>query len=87
MRAHGAAAHRGRGATPALPARAAGLPAIAIGALDGRGLATRSHQPTDTAESVDHAALENALKLGLALVEAIDVSLETGAQTAAPTPA
>src|SRR5207237_8300747 len=49
----GAAAHRGRGATPALPARARRLPSIAIGCLDDRGLAPRSHQPGDTTEAVD----------------------------------
>jgi len=48
-----AAAHHGRGTTPALPARSAGLPAIAIGCLDSRGLAPRSHQQTDTPELID----------------------------------
>ncbi len=40
--------HRGRGTTPALPARSRRLPAIAIGALDQQGLAPRSHQAADT---------------------------------------
>ena len=81
----GAASHRGRGGTPALPARAAGLPAIAIGCLDGRGLAPRSHQRADTVESVDEAALDRTLELGLALAHAIDASLQT--MEAAATPA
>lgn len=80
-----AARHRGRGATPALPARAAGLPAIAIGALDRRGLAPRSHQRTDTPEKIDRAALDRVLELGLTLVQAVDASLQTA--DAAPTPA
>jgi hypothetical protein len=71
----GAAPHRGRGATPALPARAAGIPAISIGCLDERGLAARSHQATDTAELIDDAALEAMLAMALALVDAIDVDL------------
>ncbi len=32
-------------------------------------------------------ATDHILELGLTLVDAIDASLETGAQTAAPTPA
>jgi GrpB-like predicted nucleotidyltransferase (UPF0157 family) len=83
----GANEHRGRGATPALPARAAGLPAIAIGCLDGLGLTPRSHQHTDTPDTIHKAALEHALELGLALAHAIDASLTTGAQTGATTPA
>jgi hypothetical protein len=70
-----AAPHRGRGATPALPARAAGIPAIAIGCLDGRGLAARSHQATDTAELIDEASLAATLAMALALVDAIDLDL------------
>src|SRR5207247_293606 len=48
-----AAPHRGRGATPALPALTRRLPAIAIGCLDDRGLAPHSHQAGDTADNVD----------------------------------
>jgi hypothetical protein len=83
----GATAHRGRGATPALPARAAGQPAIAIGCLSDLGLAPHSHQQTDTPDAIHEAALENALELGLALAHAIDSSLTTRAQTGAATPA
>ena len=70
-----AAPHRGRGTTPAFPARVAAIPAITIGCLDEDGLAPRSHQPTDTADRVDQAALEGALTLALALVDAIDADL------------
>ncbi len=80
----GAAAHRGRGATPALPARAAGLPAIAIGCLDDRGLAPHSHQRRDTLEEIDPQALDRTLELGLALAHAIDASLDTAESAATP---
>ena len=43
--------HRGRGGTPASPATTRRLPAIAIGNLDPRGLAPRSHQRNDTPRS------------------------------------
>jgi hypothetical protein len=71
----GAVSHRGRGATPALPARIAGLPAIAIGCLDERGLAPRSHQPADTTAAIDRAAVDATLELALMLVDAIDAEL------------
>jgi hypothetical protein len=67
--------HRGRGATPALPARAAGLAAIAVGCLESNGRAPRSHQRIDTPSEVDEAAVDAVLELGLFLVKAIDVSL------------
>lgn len=70
---HAGAGYRGRGATPAFPARARGLPAIAIGCPDGN------------AQSVDEAALDRALELALALVDAIDASLVPA--EAPPTPA
>jgi hypothetical protein len=71
----GARPHRGRGATQALPARVAGLPSIAIGCLDERGLAPRSHQPTDARGAIDRAAVDGALELALMLVDAIDAQL------------
>jgi Peptidase family M28 len=71
----GATPHRGRGATPALPARAAGVAAIAIGCLDSLGRAPRSHQKTDTPQHLNEAALSRTLDFGLRLVEAIDASL------------
>jgi hypothetical protein len=67
------AGHRGRGATPAFPARARGLPAIAIGCPDGN------------AQSVEETALNRTLQFALVLVDAIDASL-VSAETA-PTPA
>ncbi len=83
-----ASPYRGRGATPALPARAAGLPAIAIGCLDDRGLAPRSHQRKDIPEEIDPQAPNRALELGRTMVNAIDASLttepRTGAEAATP---
>ncbi len=79
--------HRGRGTTPALPARAARLPAIAIGALDRNGLAPRSHQKTDTADNVDPVALDAIVELGLILADALDGYVgRTQAQAARATP-
>jgi Peptidase family M28 len=83
----GATPHRGRGATPALPARAAGLSAIAIGCLDDLGLAPRAHQRTDTPDQIDPRVLDRALELGLTLAHAIDASLRTESPTGATTPA
>jgi hypothetical protein len=68
-------AHRGRGATPALAARAAGLPALAIGCLDAHGLAPRSHQARDGADAVDPGARDALLEFALTLVDAIDANL------------
>ena len=68
--------HRGRGLSPAFPARFAGLPAITIGCLDGDGLVPRAHQPTDVPEALDQSSLDRLLELALALVDAIDADLE-----------
>jgi hypothetical protein len=76
--------YRGRGDMPALPARIAGIPAIALGCLDGRGLVPRSHQPDDHADSVDQAALDATLEFALILVDALDSFL---AQAQGQTPA
>lgn len=67
--------HRGRGVTPALPARALGLPAITIGCLDERGLVPLSHTSGDTAAEVDPGALDAALAFALELVDAIDADV------------
>jgi hypothetical protein len=64
--------HRGRGSTPAIRARAANLPAIAIGCLDDDGLAPYSHDPRDTADQLDRTALDEILQFGLMLVDEID---------------
>jgi hypothetical protein len=76
--------HRGRGATPALPARARGLPAIAIGCLDAHGQAPRSHQPGDDASAIDQAALDGTLEFALRLVDEIDASLAPAEKPATP---
>ncbi|MBV9839808.1 MAG: hypothetical protein JO156_16950 [Solirubrobacterales bacterium] len=67
--------HRGRGAMPALPARVAGLSAIALGCLDRTGLAPRSHLAGDTPELLDPAAMDAALGAALMLVDALDAEL------------
>jgi hypothetical protein len=69
------AAHRGRGSSPAYPARVRGLPALTIGALDGLGLCPRSHLPVDTAPQVDPAVTDRMLELALTLVDAIDAAV------------
>jgi Peptidase family M28 len=71
----GATPHRGRGATPAFRARSARLPGITIGALDQRGLASRSHRADDTPEKLDQSALDATLEFGLMLVDAVDAFL------------
>jgi hypothetical protein len=77
--------HRGRGATPALPARLRGIPAINVGSLNGRHLAAGSHTAHDTAESLDPRALDEVLQFALILVDAIDSDL-VGRETEPPTP-
>jgi hypothetical protein len=80
--------HRGRGATPALPARAAGLPAISIGRLDDRGLAPCSHQPSDNADRINPDAVDDTIAFGLMLIDAIDsyVGRNRAAARSRPTP-
>jgi len=68
------APHRGRGATAAFPARARGLGAIATGSLDQNGLAPRSHQPSDTNDALDPAALDRAVEFALLLTDAINAA-------------
>ncbi|MGA9858116.1 MAG: M28 family peptidase [Solirubrobacteraceae bacterium] len=74
--------HRGRGTSPALPARMAGLPAITIGCLDERGMVPRSHQTDDRVETLDDAAIDGLLQFALTLVDAVDADL---AHSQAPT--
>jgi hypothetical protein len=66
---------KGRGATPALPARLAGIPAITLGCLDHAGLAPRSHQRSDTVGAVDSDALDRTLQFALLMVDAIDAQV------------
>lgn len=80
----GATAVRGRGVTPAFPARAARRAAITIGSLDRRGLAPRSHQARDTPPAIEPGSADATLELALALVDAIDAEL--GAHASAPAP-
>ena len=77
----GAAPHRGRGVSPAFPARFAGLPAITIGCLDTRGLVPRSHQPSDIPGTLDRGAIDRLLEAALTLVDAIDADLAQPATT------
>ncbi len=84
---HAARPHRGRGTTPALPARLAGLPAITIGCLDADGLAPRSHQRGDVPEALDRDAVDRLLGLALALVDAIDADLRPAPAPPAAKPA
>jgi Peptidase family M28 len=81
----GATPRRGRGTTPALPARAAGIRAVSIGCLDDRGLHPLSHQAGDTPDHLDPAALDATLELALALVDELDADL-AGRSTQAGTP-
>jgi hypothetical protein len=67
--------HRGRGTTPALPARALGIPAITIGCLDRHGLAPHSHQRTDVTSNIDRGALDRAVQFGLMMVDGIDAAV------------
>jgi Peptidase family M28 len=67
--------HRGRGTSPALPARARRIPALTIGCLDARGLAPRSHQAGDTPAALDATAPDVLLQFALTLVDAIDADL------------
>ena len=71
----GARPHRGRGTSPALPARMRRLPALTIGCLDDRGLAPRSHQAGDRPDALDPRALDALVRFGLMLVDAIDADL------------
>jgi len=70
-----AAPYRGRGVSPAFPARFAGLPAITIGCLERGGLVPRSHEPSDVAEALDRASVDGLVELALTLVDAIDADL------------
>jgi Peptidase family M28 len=67
--------HRGRGHTPALRARWARLPAIALGCLDEQGVAARAHQTSDTPQAVSLEAIDQAVEFGLQLVDRLDAML------------
>jgi Peptidase family M28 len=82
-----ARAHRGRGATPALPARRARLPAMTIGCLDNLGLTLRSHQRTDEVGRIVPKSLDDALQFALLMVDATDAALADAAERPRPIPA
>jgi hypothetical protein len=71
--------HRGRGVSPAFPARLAGLPAITVGNLDKHGLIPRSHLPSDLPGALGDGAVDRMLELVLTVVDAIDADLEGAA--------
>ncbi|HUE25637.1 MAG TPA: M28 family peptidase [Solirubrobacteraceae bacterium] len=81
------APHVARGAAPAFPARRARLPALAIGCLDDRGLAPRSHHRDDTADAVDASALDAAVQFGLLLIDGIDAVVADAQGQPSATPA
>lgn len=83
-----ATAHRARGAAPAYLGRARRLPAISIGSLDPRGIAPRSHRPSDRAAQLDPSALDRQLQFGLLLADAIGAFVQRErANRASSTPA
>jgi hypothetical protein len=79
--------YRGRGSGPAFPARLARLPATTIGSRDGRGRVPHSHQPSDRAEVLDAAALDDATQFSLMLVDALDAYLASRRSAGSPAPA
>jgi hypothetical protein len=83
----GATGHRGRGATPALAARMARLPAISLGCLDQRELVPRSHQRADVASAIDPGAIDGTLQFALLLIDAIDATVADTRTRVSVTPA
>jgi len=83
----GAFEHSDRTATPALPALAARIPAITVGATDDHGLAPRSHQRTDSSLAVNPQTVDHVVEFGLTLVDAMDSDLAARRQATAATPA
>lgn len=67
------APQRGPSATQA--ARARGLPAVGIRAVDGTGVPPRWRTPSDRAELVDRAAMAATAEFTLAMVEVLDADL------------
>ncbi|MHB8659255.1 MAG: hypothetical protein ACYC91_15125 [Solirubrobacteraceae bacterium] len=82
----GLAGHRGRGSSPALPARLARLPAISIGALTADGLVPHTYQLGDTAAALDEQAMGRTLEFGLLLTDAIDGYLARMPRPVTPAP-
>lgn len=67
--------HDGRGTTPALPARRARIPALAIGSLDERDLVPGSHQSGDVADELDRTTHDRTVQFVLMLIDAVDAAL------------
>ncbi len=81
---------RGRGVSPALPARARGLPALTLGAVDARGLVPRSHQHSDVPEALEPGSHDAVLQFAQLLVDDLDAEVArpaSGRSDAAPTAA
>jgi hypothetical protein len=78
--------HRGRGTSPALPARTRGLPALTVGCLDTRGLVPRSHQAGDIPAAIEPGASDVLLQYALTVVDAIDADLARTQAAASPPP-
>jgi len=70
-----ARAHEGRGTSGARAARALRWPAIAIGAVDARGVAPRAGQDSDAAEAVDPQAIQNTVAFAIAFIRRLDDDL------------
>jgi hypothetical protein len=73
----GFAAARGRGCSPALPARMRRLPAITLTCLDADGRIPRSHRPDDDAAALRIQSLDSTRRVALELIDAIDAYIAT----------
>jgi hypothetical protein len=77
--------YRGRGVSPAYPARLRRRPAITVGGLDRSGLPPHSHLPSDTPRLLTETeAADRLLELTLTLVDAIDADLPAPAPRPQP---
>jgi hypothetical protein len=83
----GAVPHRGRGTSPALPARMAGIAALTIGCVDDSGSAPNSHQAGDVPGALDSGAMDALLELALTLVDSIDADLAAASDRSGVAPA
>ena len=75
---------RGRGTSPALPARLRARPALTIGCLDRAGLVPRAHSASDTTDQLDPGAVDRLLEFALTLVDALDADLAQRTDAAGP---
>ncbi len=71
----GARGYASRFGTDALVARAKGFPAITISCTDPNDYPPHFHQPTDTADRIEPAALERAYEFCAELVERLDETI------------